>query len=77
MAYERRLGVPRTDVERVMAHYGVGYAEAERGLKEGRYVLPARGTRLRLQASGEVAFYLGLATIGAGLILTAWGLSTS
>jgi len=45
MDYERRRGSPRSDVERVMQHYGVSYDEALLGLEAGRYVLPERGVR--------------------------------
>ena len=40
----RPYGVPKTDVERIMDHYGVSREEAERGLKYGVYPLPPRGT---------------------------------
>lgn len=46
MGYERRRGFPRSDVERVMQHYGVNYDEAVKGMDSGRYVLPERGFRI-------------------------------
>jgi hypothetical protein len=72
MSYERRFGVPKSDVERVMTHYGVSYGEAERGLAEGRYVLPTRGTRL--QETDNAVLIIGLITLGAGALLSIWAL---
>jgi len=46
--YERRLGYPRNEIARCANHYGVSYAEAEKGLAAGYYTLPPRGTRLAL-----------------------------
>ncbi|GAI92400.1 unnamed protein product, partial [marine sediment metagenome] len=42
----RGLGEPRTDVERVMAHYNVSHEDAKRWLKiyPGEKLLPERGT---------------------------------
>jgi len=70
--YERRFGNPRSDVERVMQHYSVCYEEAEQGLQEGRYVLPARGTRL---AETNLALYIGIGLAAAGVIVVLWYLS--
>jgi len=70
--YERRLGNPRSDIERAMQHYGVSYEEAERGLQEGRYVLPARGTRL---TEPKYALYLGIGLATVGAIVVIWQLS--
>ena len=39
-------GFPRSDIERVMRHYGVSQAEAERGLRAGVYPLPEYGSGL-------------------------------
>jgi hypothetical protein len=47
--FERRKGFPRSDVERVMQHYGVSHDEATKGLSEGRYPLPPRGTDLEYE----------------------------
>jgi hypothetical protein len=47
--FERRKGFPRSDVERVMQHYGVSHEEAAKGLSEGRYPLPPRGTDLEYE----------------------------
>jgi hypothetical protein len=38
---ERRKGIPRTDVERAVAHYGI--TEAEYCEHPGKYPLPTRG----------------------------------
>lgn len=45
---DRRLGEPKTDVERVMAHYGIGGEEAKEWLKihPPEILLPVRGTGL-------------------------------
>jgi len=50
----RRLGVPRTDVERVMVHYGVSRETAENMIREVgvKALLPPRGARLE---GGEIA----------------------
>ena len=44
MPYERRYGIPRTDVERAMNHYGI--TEAEYCANPEAYPLPERGKRL-------------------------------
>lgn len=51
----RRLGVPRTDVERVMAHYGVSRETAEKMIKEVgvKALLPPRGLRVRIPEGYE------------------------
>ena len=55
MAYERRYGVPRTDVERAINHYGI--TEPEYRANPEAYPLPSRGTRL---AQGDS---IGLGTL--------------
>jgi len=70
---ERRYGVPRSDIERVMRHYGVSYEEAERGLREGRYPLPPRGTRLGLSSSSSIhKWQIGLVLVLGGTALMAY-----
>lgn len=59
---ERRLGVPKTDIERIMSHYGV--SEAEACANPEKYPLPARGTGLAGMGLGTLAII--------GLII--WGL---
>ena len=44
MPYERRYGIPRTDVGRAMNHYGI--TEAEYCANPEAYPLPERGARL-------------------------------
>lgn len=52
---ERRLGVPRTDVERVMEHYGVSRETAEKLIEEVgvRRLLPRRGLAVRVYGITE------------------------
>lgn len=74
-----RKGIPRTDVERAMAHYGVSREEAEDGLRTGKYSLPQRGKGLalsdKMQVAGQVATAVGviLATVGAIILLLKGG----
>lgn len=42
MAKERGYGIPRNDVERAIAHYGI--TESEYCANPGAYPLPSRGT---------------------------------
>ncbi len=50
----RRYGIPKTDVERIMSHYGVSEEEACRMIEEkgATALLPDRGTGLQ-QAVGQ------------------------
>ena len=41
---QRRLGVPRIDIERAISHYGI--TESEYLAHPERYPLPGRGTRV-------------------------------
>jgi len=50
---ERRLGVPKTDIERIMSHYGVSEAEACAHPED--YPLPPRGTQLAGMGLGTLA----------------------
>jgi len=68
---ERKLGVPRTDVERVMSHYGVTREKAEELIAQG-VELPPRGTGLQnvnwvLVATGIGAIASGIAMVWVGL----------
>ena len=49
MAKERMFGTPRTDVERVMAHYNISREEAQEWLSvhPASELLPPRGTGLK------------------------------
>lgn len=64
-------GVPRTDVERVMAHYNVSREQAEQLIAQG-VKLPPRGTGFQnvnwlLVAAGIGAIASGIAMIITGL----------
>lgn len=50
---ERQLGVPKTDVERAMSHYGI--TEDEYCANPEAYPLPSRGTRLAGMGWGTLA----------------------
>ena len=49
MAKERGYGIPRTDIERAMAHYNI--TEAEYCANPETYSLPERGTGLTTGAA--------------------------
>ena len=72
MAKERQLGIPRTEVERAMAHYSI--TEAEYCAHPENYPLPARGTGFSLgTAAGNPGTGFGLGALAViGLLL--WGL---
>ena len=68
---ERKLGVPRTDVERVMAHYNVTHEQALQMIAQG-VKLPPRGSGLQnvnwvLVATGIGAIASGIAMVWVGL----------
>lgn len=64
---ERRKSFYRSDIERVMRHYGVSYEEAERGLREGYYTLPPRGTGLTQGEQGKKLNYVA-GTCGGAML---------
>ena len=66
---ERRLGIPREDIERVMQHYGVDYAKAERLIAEKGVpaLIPPRGTRMQTNSPNWVLVATGIGTILTGL----------
>lgn len=55
---KRGLGIPRTDVERLMEHRGISAGEAEEMLRvhPAEALLPQRGTGLLLGTAAEVHF---------------------
>ena len=70
-ALEQRYGIPRSDVERVMQHYGVRYEEAEKGILEGRYPLPARGARVQTSSTNWMLVATGIGAVLSGIV-TIW-----
>lgn len=52
---ERRLGLPRSDIERAARHYGISMEEAERKLKTGEITLPPRGVGLETGRAAGMA----------------------
>ena len=75
MAKERRLGIPRTDVERAQAHYGI--TEEEYCAHPENYPLPNRGAGfIKGTAAGNPSSQAGLGLGGLILVgLLIWGLS--
>jgi hypothetical protein len=72
MAKERRLGIPRTDVERAQAHYGA--TEEEYCAHPEKYPLPDRGAGLTTGTAAGSSSSGGWGLL-ALLLLLAWGAS--
>lgn len=66
-------GVPQrrspTDVDRVMSHYGVSRDEAVKGMAEGKYPLPPRGTDIEYASVNNPVNWVLVAT-GIGAVIS-------
>ena len=71
---ERRLGVPRSDIERAMSHYGI--TETEYLSNPSKYPLPERGVGLTTGTAAGSSSSVGVGLGGLILFgLLIWGLT--